>query len=341
MKEAIRRLLSVDRRKRKEKMSIIKEIWKEYKGNKYKFELGVLAKNVETDASHQFLTLQEKEGMMSKDTPINNTVQFTKAASRENIVNGETISKIMGKICKVIGDLLSAGTGFRGTTDAINQGTDADVVSRKALKSVDDKLGGVSFEREGKDIYAVYKNGADTVRKKLGNGGMTYQNAVIHSIHRERVKNLEIEESEEWTRYGNMSVFDLTALPGYKDFIFGENIIAVALSIEQEQGSGFRGMMGILPHKKLQHNINAPIDDNVTVRNFLDPGGEYTPQFNQNDEEDYWKVITEYEPGNIKTEYIGDREILRNMALYCPINGKLYCACFNTSTIIEVSLYKI
>lgn len=322
-------------------MSIIKEIWKEYKGNKYKFELGVLAKNVETDASHQFLTSQEKAGMMSKDTPINNTVQFTKAASRENIITGETIPKIMGKICKVIGDLLSAGTGFRGTTDAINQGTDADVVTRKALKSVDNKLGGASFTLEGKDIYAVYKNGADTVRKKLGSNILSLENAIVSLLWCESRKNIEIQETEEWVRYGNMSIFDLTIFPDYKNFVFGENIIAMTSRIEQAQGNGFHGTTYILPHKKLQHNINAPIGDAVTVRDFQDPGGAYTPQFDVNDEQDYYKQNSEYDIKNIMTKYLGDENDIKNMALYCPNNGKLYCACFNTSIIIAVSLYKI
>ncbi len=327
--------------------NVIKEIQKMYRGVKYIFPLGVLAKNVETDSEHKFLTAQEikelKEKPGSTDPVSNNTVVFENVAdTRVLLQSGTKLGKLFPQINIWLKWLNGLGTAaWKGVSNSTNVTADGYVADARAVKTVNDKFGGVRFEREGDTIYAVYGTGADAVRKKLGSGGISFKNAIIHNIHRERVKNLEIVESPEWTRYGNMSVFDLTSLPGYKDFIFGENVIAMVLSMEQMQGNGFRGMVGLLPHKKLQHNIAAPIDDSVTVRNFLDPGGAYTPQFDRNDEEDYYKHISEYEPGNIKTEYIGDIEVLRNMALYCPSNGRLYCACFNTSTIIEVSLYKI
>ena len=40
----------------------------------------------------------------------------------------------------------------------------------RAIKDVNDKFGGIQFEREGNTVYAVYREGADTVRKKLGSG---------------------------------------------------------------------------------------------------------------------------------------------------------------------------
>ena len=317
-------------------MPVIKEIWKEHKGKKHKFDLGVLAGNVETDEEHQFLTSQEKGGIVSKDTPISNAVQFTAATARANIISGETMPKIMGKICRVIGDLLSAGAGFRSVTDAVNQGAETDVVSRKALKGIDDKLGGVSFVQEGKDIYAVYRNGADTVRKKLGSSIFYSANTVVNILYLESSKNLQAQ-IDGHEAYGNMSVFDLSIFPGYKDFVFGENIMAAACIVGQAQDSVNADVM-LMPHKKLQHNIDAPIADGVTIRDFAD-NGAYAPQYDRGEEEDYIKANSTTGKDTITVQYLGDTYWLRNRALYCPQNGKLYCICCSTSTIIAVSLY--
>lgn len=327
-------------------MSVIKEIWKEHRGKAYKFEFEVLAKNVVTDSAHQFLTSQEKGGMVSKDSPISNTVQFTMEAARANIISGETVPKMMGKICKIIGDLMSAGTGFRNTTDAISQGTDADVVSRKALKEVNNKLGGVSFEQKGNDVYAVYKNGADTVQKKLGSGIFGNANTLVNLIYMQSSQSLQVTENAgletEYTRYGMMSVFDLTILPDYNEFLLGENILVMVCKLYQTQDS-VNPDAQILPHKKLQRNISAPINDSVTVRDFAVNAwgpGTYAAAFDQEDEDDYIKEIPTGE-NTIKTQYLGNTNNLQNMALYCPQNGKLYCISFSTSIIQSVSLYRI
>lgn len=327
--------------------TVIKEMRKEHKGKIYKFVFGVLAKNVETDDGHQFLTKQEKENIVLKGSPIDNKVQFTKATTRENIISSETIPKMMGKICKVISDLMEAGTGFRNVTDAVNQGTETDVVSRKALKGVDDKLGGVSFEREGNNVYAVYKNGADTVRKKLGNNIFGQANALAHILYLENSINLQVTEfpgqENQYTRYGSMSIFDLTIFPGYSDFVFGEDIMAMACLISSPQ-DGVNYDVMLLPHKKLQHNIDAPIGNDVTVRDFGDNPwgpGTYAPQFDPADGEDYYKSNSIADKKTVANQYMGDSNYLKNMVLYCPQNGRLYCTCFNTCTIIAVSLYRM
>lgn len=301
---------------------------------------------METDDAHQFMTKGEKEGMLSKDSPLDNTVQFAKAVKRENIISGETISKMMGKICKVISDLLDAGAGFRGVTDAVNQGTETDVVSRKALKSVDDKLGGVSFEREGNNVYAVYKNGADTVRKKLGSGIFGNANTLVNLIYMQSSQSLQVTENagqeSAYTRYGMMSIFDLIMLPGYNSFKLGENMLVMVNGIYHAQDN-VNPEVQILPHKKLQRNISAPISSSVTVRDFTVNAwgsGTYAAAFDQEDEDDYIKEVPTG-GDTMKTQYLGSTNHLQNMALYCPQNGKLYCISFSTSTIQSVSLYWI
>lgn len=317
---------------------LTKKIQKEHKGRVYTFDIGVRAENVETDEDHQFLTKREKEGMVSKEEPIDNKVRFTAAINRENIVDGETIPKIMGKICRILGDLLEAGTGFRGVTDAVNRGMETDVVSRKALEGVDCKLGGVSFEQEGEDIYAVYQKGADTVRKKLGSGmEAPFKNVLVGSLPSKSVKNIN-KDYDGYMHYGNLSIFDLTMLQGYEGFVFGSNIIAVPCTISQTQ-DGVSNTVALIPHKKLMHNIDAPIGDDVSMWEFGSKG-PYAPPFDPDDEGDYI-VIPNYQAGTIYTEFLGNINYFANMALYCPGNGKLYCVCANTSTIVNISLYKV
>ncbi len=234
---------------------LVKKIQKEHEGRVYQFDLGVLARNVEIDEDRQFLSRQEKEGLVLKGSPIDNKVQFTKASTRENIANGETMPKIMGKISKVIGDLLSAGAGFRKVTDAVNQGTETDVVSRKALEGVDGKLGGISFEREGDNVYAVYKNGADTVRKKLG-GEAKGVEWYLECEGRRDGKNTDGED----IRYGWISWFDISSvLPDCSKLTIGRDFFIIPASFGSLAGSN--GLNLSLPFGR-QVNISSGIDTN-------------------------------------------------------------------------------
>lgn len=99
-------------------MGIIRRLkWKDEKGNETEYDLGVKASNVSVDASHRFVTDKEKEEWNSKagasDSVKENTVEFEPAADRANIVSGETLKIMMGKIYKVILDM--AAVAFSGS----------------------------------------------------------------------------------------------------------------------------------------------------------------------------------------------------------------------------------
>lgn len=150
----------------------VKQIMQEHNGNVYGFPIGVLAENVVEDPEHRFLTDEEKANLMWKDDSFNDgKVAFTQAAKRENIKTGETFKILFGKIKKYLADL--KGAAWCDTTDSINSGEDVDVATRKALKEVNEKLGGMSLKREGTDIFIEYQDGADTVRKKLNDRAVT------------------------------------------------------------------------------------------------------------------------------------------------------------------------
>lgn len=144
-----------------------KEIRKEYNGAAYKIPIGVEARNVETNDNMQFISKSELEDLKRKpgqtDPVTNNTVVFTQASARTNIKSGEKLSVIAGKISKFFADLKTAA--FREVTDSVKTGTDTDVTTKKALKEVNDNLGGLRFYEDGDGKWVI---GADSVPKKLG-----------------------------------------------------------------------------------------------------------------------------------------------------------------------------
>lgn len=152
---------------------VIKEIMKEHKGRRYIFPFGVLARNVETDSNHNFLTEKEIKELKAKpgstDPVSNNTVVFENVANTKVLLqSGTKLGKLFPQINVWLSNLGTAA--WKGVSNSTNVTADGYVSDARALKAVNDKLGGISFEREGENVYAVYSNGADTVRKKLGSG---------------------------------------------------------------------------------------------------------------------------------------------------------------------------
>lgn len=149
----------------------IKGTQKEHNGKNYFFPFSVKAENVETDKDHRFVSddeikdiedkldkKQEEDGSANK-----NTIEFTQASKRENIKTGETLAIICGKISKFFADVKDAA--FRSVTDSVEAGEEEAVTSKKALKDVNEKFGGMYFYEENGNKYVV---GADAVPKKLG-----------------------------------------------------------------------------------------------------------------------------------------------------------------------------
>ena len=180
----------------------IKEILREYKGRKYKFPKGVLAKNVQTDGDHQFLTDSEKRELKEKpgkESPVSdNTVTFgQEPAGRNLLTSGSKLKDLFPQINTWLRGL--AAVAFTGRyTDLANRpelksaaGCEATertditvpgyVADARTLKTVNDKFGEMSLERSGNDIYAIYRDGADTVRKKLGSGGLENLKKISHN----------------------------------------------------------------------------------------------------------------------------------------------------------------
>lgn len=146
----------------------IKEIWKKHKGRAYAFPIGVLARNVETDSEHRFLTdatIQEIEDKLRPGSPINgNTVTFTSATTRTELESGDTASTLFGKIKKWLNDLRTAA--FCDATESLDVTTPGFVVDGRTAKKINDKFGGLRFYEDASG--GKYVVGADSVPKKLG-----------------------------------------------------------------------------------------------------------------------------------------------------------------------------
>lgn len=108
-------------------MSLMRRFrWKDEKGVETEYDLGAKASNVVQDATHRFVTDEEKAAWNAKqesgsDTKTN-VITFTAATERENIQSGETQGTIMGKIHKFFADLKEVA--FSGSyTDLSNKPT--------------------------------------------------------------------------------------------------------------------------------------------------------------------------------------------------------------------------
>ncbi len=157
---------------------VTKEIMKEHNGRKFRFPLGVLARNVETDNDHQFLTDAEKKELKEKpgktDPLSNNTVVFgnepkTPALLKSGSTLGELFPAINAWFRKpILGD--GAAKGVTQRTDITEAGYVADA---RAVKTVNDNFGGVRFQVDGDSVYVIYGNGGNEIMKKIGSSGGT------------------------------------------------------------------------------------------------------------------------------------------------------------------------
>lgn len=143
------------------------EVKEKYNGREYYYPIGAKAENIITNDDMQFISKKELNDLKAKPgptSPVNsNVVTFTQTSTRIDISSGDTLSVLFGKIKKWFADLRTAA--FREVTDSVKTGADTDVTTKKALKEVNDNLGGLRFYEDSNGKWVV---GADTVPKKLG-----------------------------------------------------------------------------------------------------------------------------------------------------------------------------
>lgn len=193
---------------------VTKEITQEHGGRKYRFPFGVYARNVETDDMRQFVSAEEKEKF---ENPKDLVVKFDdRGMDASEMKSGTTLGKLMGQIKSWISKFstvsemienLSLGTAAKcDTTEALDVTEPGLVSDARALKVVNDKFGSMSFERQGDAVYAVYKVGADTVRKKLGNEEfIPWKTVDLKSVtdrNQMRVIEVDCRELPGYTGYG-------------------------------------------------------------------------------------------------------------------------------------------
>lgn len=321
----------------------IKELKKMVKGVVYTFQIGVLAKNVETDASHRFLTDEEKNELnekLGRTSNLNdNTVTFsTEPRTRELLKSGEKMKNFFPQINAWFRGLKQIAftadcedlENFPEITERVDIGTEGYITDARGLKKVNDKFGEMWFERNGDEIYAAYEDGADTVRKKLGSGHI---GKLVDALGARENKECSIDEY-----YGFCTRYDLSMLPDYRDISIGANGNTV-VSVFSGEGTQIYNYSAT-PALCNQGNFSDTIDmSTITCRNFNrylsllpDANGDIL----KCNAGTGWKV----ESYPFKEEPLTYRK-LDNFMLYNPSTGQLYH--FNSSTIhsTTISVYRI
>ncbi|MEY8265072.1 hypothetical protein AALA79_01645 [Lachnospiraceae bacterium 64-25] len=90
---------------------------------------------------------------------------------------------------------------------------------KESSKSLNDRLDDMSLEREGDTIYIVYGEGADTVRKKLGNEFVPW-------------KNVDIKNERNYINAQTVTV-DCTDIQGY-DQLTKDDFLVVPTSVYEK-----------------------------------------------------------------------------------------------------------
>ena len=324
--------------------NVINEIHKMYKGVRYIFPFGVLAKNVETDPEHKFLTSQEikelKEKPGSTDPVSNNTVTFENVTNtRELLQSGTKLGKLFPQINAWLRWLNNLGTAaWKGVSNSTNVTVDGYVADSRALKTVNDKFGDMSFVREGDTIYVVYGTGADTVRKKLGNGSF---GCLIDALGVKNYKDITEQYPEQDLEvYAGCAQYDLTVLDNYREIRIGEDgntLVAVASAIP--------GQVYNYPATPFLQN-QANFDQTIAINNIgyfalMDykkylPNKDASPVVKKCNAETGWQIQE-----SPSMDYPVTYTRHPNFMLYNPSPGQLYHITGATIHSATISLYKI
>lgn len=335
----------------------IKEILREYKGRNYKFPIGVLAKNVQTDEEHLFLTDSEKKELMQKpgkESPLSdNTVVFgQEPANRGFLASGSKLKDLFPQINAWLRSLtkvaftgnytdLTGRPGLKSASECeATERTDITVpgyvADARALKTVNDKFGEMSLERNGSDIYAIYRDGADTVRKKLGSGGIE---CLVDALGAKDTKDVS-EHQSDLDVYGFCVQYDLSILPGYQDMVIGiggNTLISVAAASATQEFN-----YPATPFLCNQANFGETIDVKNTYYRQLSgytaalPNGDANGNILKCNAQTNWEIIS-----HPAYEYPVTYVRHPNFMLYNPSIGQLYHITLATIHSTTISVYKI
>ena len=143
--------------------NVVMEFGEEHDGQTYNYPIGVLAKNVQEDDEHQFVSKKWKNGVE-----------------------------------KQIKDL-------EDSTETFNN-----------------RLSDMTLEREGDTIYIVYGEGADTVRKKLGNDFAVY-------------KSVDLKKEKDINNVKEITV-DCRDIQGYAQYSDADFLVAPTSVYENHIG---------------------------------------------------------------------------------------------------------
>lgn len=115
---------------------------KDSTGVVHEYDIGADAKNISEDTTHRFVSDDEKKSWNGKMDPSGNasdsTVAFQQAASRANILTGEKMTGLFGKIAKWFSDLKN-----HSFADLIQNASTADTtraVSAAVAKNLQDQI---------------------------------------------------------------------------------------------------------------------------------------------------------------------------------------------------------
>lgn len=324
--------------------NVIKEIHKMYKGVRYIFPFGVLAKNVETDPEHKFLTSQEikelKEKPGSTDPVSNNTVVFENVAdTRVLLQSGTKLGKLFPQINVWLKWLNGLGTAaWKGVSNSTNVTADGYVADARAVKTVNDKFGGVRFEREGDIIYAVYGTGADAVRKKLGDGSFRCLVDALGSKNNRYIT--EQYPEQELEVYAGLAQYDLTVLDNYREIRIGEggNTLVSVVSALPQQVYNYP----VTPFLCNQSNFDQTIAVNNIGYFALMGYKQYLPDANANPAIKKCNAQTGWQiQESPALDYPVTYTRHPNFMLYNPDTGQLYHIIGATLHSTTISIYKI
>lgn len=335
----------------------VKEIRKEHMGREYVFPIGVLAGNVETDPQHRFLTdaeIADLKGKPGVGAPVSDsTVTFDpEPTGRALLQSGAKLRSLFPGINAWLRELKNVAFTARYTdltgTPTLGSASGCEVTERKditvpgyvadarAVKDVNDKFGDMSLERDGNDVYAVYRDGADTVRKKLGSGGME---CLVDALGAKATKSVE-DQSQDVEVYGFCVQYDLTVLPGYRDMVLGvggNTIIAVAAGSSSQQYA-----YPATPFLCNQANFAGAVDmRNVSYWQLI-KYAEHLPNGNANgnilkcSDGTGWEVIS-HPAYDYPVTYVRHP----NFMLYNPGTGQLYHITQATIHSTTVSVYRM
>lgn len=277
-----------------------------------------------------------------------NTYSFRTASSDVIFDDGSTLDDKLANVKGVTKDE-NAPDGYAADISLVRTIKNLVNALSKLVNNINYRLGGLRFYEDSNGKWVV---GADSVPKKLGSSIIDISPLAL--VFLKDYKDIKVDgildnSSGNWEEvgaiYGNITRFDLTSFEGYKDFVFGENIVAVVNSFCPAQSMG--QATGLLINPKIQRNIDNLDYNSVKITDFYGDGKYAPQQFDASDERDYL-TITGGDKGFQKI-LLGTKDNngangfqrYSTSLLYIAETGTLYVVSFSTGYVQSVALYCI